>query len=299
MVKNYESRLVNLYQTQYLANIKRYAKLSAGKMNFATVYVINELTTKLNGVDTTFKKISENESSVRYTKILNYPLFQITERTNEVEFDFEVGFKNLETSLTCRVIPLEIRVNIGDLINFQGIDNEVLYEADDKTVKQDLLSADMQISELRLKTKSNSVSEVESQVTDIYTYLFEQDKFMRKEDLSKIETIILILNSKISTLELNFEKYNGFTDYFSYNRELVDCFANGFDYFSLGKMEAVEQINIDESLLLIDLLNDDLVTISESIDLIFTIEDIISLIKKISKIIKLKIKNNNMEVELL
>jgi hypothetical protein len=299
---SYNPKLIEKYQQNYLNKLRQYAKLSMSKMNFATVYIVNELSTKLEGVDTYYKKISNSESSVRYTKIINYPLFSLTERSSDVQFDFEAGFKSLDTTTTCKVLPLKIRVGIGDLVVLNGIDKELLYEAKETNVKQDNMSIDLQFSELTLKVKGNGINDVEAQVSNIIEYCFEQDLFISSEKIAKYRTLMNLVNLKWG-IDKNtyFERYNGFINddlLISYNEEFKNCFANGLEFVSYQSCLQTTQNELDFSNITIDVENDDIVTLSNYVDNIRDFEDLLKLIKLISLKIKLKM-NTNLRMEIL
>jgi len=303
-MQNYNPKLIEAYQQNYLEKIKQYAKLSNNKLNFATVYIINQLSTKLDGVDTYFKKISDTQSSIRYTKIINYPIFSVTERSADVIFDFEAGFKSLDTTVTCRVLPLNIRLGVGDLIVFNEIDKEILYEAKESNMKQDTTNRAIQISELTLKVKGDDINSMESQVTNIIEYKFEQDLFIDKELLEKYKLTVNLLNPKVETFFGAF--YNNDNPFLNdetneinkLNNEVKNVFVNGAEIIStIYCLENEQSIVPTDSTL--DIVNSDIVTINFAIDLILSPEDLIKILKLLAAQVKLKLNRNNFRMEIL
>ena len=303
-MQNYNPKLIEAYQQNYLNRLKQYAKMSSNKLNFATVYIINQLSTKLEGADTYLKKISETQSSLRYTKILNYPIFSVTERSADIVFDFEGGFKSLDSMLTCRVLPLNVRIGVGDLIVFNKIDKEVLYEAKESSMKQDLMDRSLQISELTLKVKGDDINSMESQVTNVIEYNFEQDLFIDTELLNKYKLMVNLLNPKIS--EIFVSNYNSNIAILSntdktinkLNQEVKNLFSNGAEIISTIYCIENEQ-SIVENNLTLDLKKDDIVTINFAIENAITIESLIEIVKLLSLEVKLKLNRYNYEMEIL
>ena len=303
-MQNYNPKLIEAYQQNYLNRLKQYAKMSSNKLNFATVYIINQLSTKLEGADTYLKKISETQSSLRYTKILNYPIFSVTERSADIVFDFEGGFKSLDSMLTCRVLPLNVRIGVGDLIVFNKIDKEVLYEAKESSMKQDLMDRSLQISELTLKVKGDDINSMESQVTNVIEYNFEQDLFIDIELLNKYKLMVNLLNPKIS--EIFVSNYNSNIAILSntdktinkLNQEVKNLFSNGSEIISTIYCLENEQ-SIVENNLTLDLKKDDIVTINFAIENAITVESLIEIVKLLSLEIKLKLNRYNYEMEIL
>lgn len=303
-MQSYNPKLIEAYQQNYLNSLKQYAKMSSNKLNFATVYIINQLSTKLEGADTYLKKISETQSSLRYTKILNYPIFSVTERSADIVFDFEGGFKSLDSMLTCRVLPLNVRIGVGDLIVFNKIDKEVLYEAKESSMKQDLMDRSLQISELTLKVKGDDINSMESQVTNVIEYNFEQDLFIDTELLNKYKLMVNLLNPKIS--EIFISNYNSNIAILSntdktinkLNQEVKNLFSNGSEIISTIYCLENEQ-SIVENNLTLDLKKDDIVTINFAIENAVTIESLIEIVKLLSLEVKLKLNRYNYEMEIL
>ena len=303
-MQNYNPKLIEAYQQNYWNRLKQYAKMSSNKLNFATVYIINQLSTKLEGADTYLKKISETQSSLRYTKILNYPIFSVTERSADIVFDFEGGFKSLDSMLTCRVLPLNVRIGVGDLIVFNKIDKEVLYEAKESSMKQDLMDRSLQISELTLKVKGDDINSMESQVTNVIEYNFEQDLFIDTELLNKYKLMVNLLNPKIS--EIFVSNYNSNIAILSntdktinkLNQEVKNLFSNGAEIISTIYCIENEQ-SIVENNLTLDLKKDDIVTINFAIENAITIESLIEIVKLLSLEVKLKLNRYNYEMEIL
>lgn len=303
-MQSYNPKLIEAYQQNYLNSLKQYAKMSSNKLNFATVYIINQLSTKLEGADTYLKKISETQSSLRYTKILNYPIFSVTERSADIVFDFEGGFKSLDSMLTCRVLPLNVRIGVGDLIVFNKIDKEVLYEAKESSMKQDLMDRSLQISELTLKVKGDDINSMESQVTNVIEYNFEQDLFIDIELLNKYKLMVNLLNPKIS--EIFISNYNSNIAILSntdktinkLNQEVKNLFSNGSEIISTIYCIENEQ-SIVENNLTLDLKKDDIVTINFAIENAITVESLIEIVKLLSLEIKLKLNRYNYEMEIL
>ena len=303
-MQSYNPKLIEAYQQNYLNSLKQYAKMSSNKLNFATVYIINQLSTKLEGADTYLKKISETQSSLRYTKILNYPIFSVTERSADIVFDFEGGFKSLDSMLTCRVLPLNVRIGVGDLIVFNKIDKEVLYEAKESNMKQDLMDRSLQISELTLKVKGDDINSMESQVTNVIEYNFEQDLFIDIELLNKYKLMVNLLNPKIS--EIFVSNYNSNIAILSntdktinkLNQEVKNLFSNGSEIISTIYCLENEQ-SIVENNLTLDLKKDDIVTINFAIENAITVESLIEIVKLLSLEIKLKLNRYNYEMEIL
>lgn len=303
-MQSYNPKLIEAYQQNYLNSLKQYAKMSSNKLNFATVYIINQLSTKLEGADTYLKKISETQSSLRYTKILNYPIFSVTERSADIVFDFEGGFKSLDSMLTCRVLPLNVRIGVGDLIVFNKIDKEVLYEAKESSMKQDLMDRSLQISELTLKVKGDDINSMESQVTNVIEYNFEQDLFIDTELLNKYKLMVNLLNPKIS--EIFVSNYNSNIAILSntdktinkLNQEVKNLFSNGSEIISTIYCIENEQ-SIVENNLTLDLKKDDIVTINFAIENAITVESLIEIVKLLSLEVKLKLNRYNYEMEIL
>ena len=303
-MQSYNPKLIEAYQQNYLNSLKQYAKMSSNKLNFATVYIINQLSTKLEGADTYLKKISETQSSLRYTKILNYPIFSVTERSADIVFDFEGGFKSLDSMLTCRVLPLNVRIGVGDLIVFNKIDKEVLYEAKESSMKQDLMDRSLQISELTLKVKGDDINSMESQVTNVIEYNFEQDLFIDIELLNKYKLMVNLLNPKIS--EIFVSNYNSNIAILSntdktinkLNQEVKNLFSNGSEIISTIYCLENEQ-SIVENNLTLDLKKDDIVTINFAIENAITVESLIEIVKLLSLEVKLKLNRYNYEMEIL
>lgn len=303
-MQNYNPKLIEAYQQNYLNRLKQYAKMSSNKLNFATVYIINQLSTKLDGVDTYLKKISDSQSSIRYTKILNYPIFSVTERSADIVFDFEGGFKSLDSMLTCRVLPLSIRIGVGDLIVFNEIDKEVLYEAKESNMKQDLMDRNLQISELTLKIKGDDKESMEPQVTNIIEYNFEQDLFIDSELLNKYKLMVNLLNPKVSEIfNLNYNANMAILNNTDksiniYNKAFKELFSNGSEIISTIYCNENNQAIISNTLTL-DLKRDDIVTINFAIENATTIVSIIEIIKLLSLEVQLKLNRYNYELEIL
>jgi hypothetical protein len=270
------------YKEKFMQYLFKYAKKTTGSLTMCTLYSINKTSTVGRGTESYFEKIGE-KSPLKFTRIKNYPLFNVQTRASEINFSFEDGFRNSETTTQVVSIPLSYEINVGDLIIFDIIDKEVVYEVQPQTVGESFVTTEDTFKTFQLKVIDTDMTSLELQVNDKLEYNFNTNVFEDEDVLSKLAVINNYIKNIWNThFKAGVLSQKGMFDTVpnnQYAEEFMNLIYNGNQVISLGALKSFFLPQFKDFALPItadfDLKNDTMPEILTKLGtLTFTIDDI-------------------------
>lgn len=211
--------IVNNYVSSYLTSTERYSKFQADAPNFVTYYSKDfEKSTSDISLDNTEEIIGSN-SSLRYNKLKDFPLYSVGQINPNIEWDEETGLdSSLETEAL--VLPGTIEPLPNDFVVFQyqtnDNQNSRIYQVENVEFTSHESSAYYKIT---LKNFNVNVTDIESQVSNTYRTIYanigtdkkslilEEDYYETRNNISSVQKLSNILINEFYDKNLNLFVY--------------------------------------------------------------------------------------------
>lgn len=263
------AKLINIDKTNFIdANIERYASDKISQYSryldqshiFCTYYPINKIMSRVDkGLGNTYSYHGSN-SSLRYNKVKNLPLFNVPELKPELEYDENGTDINLDIS-GVTLLPNTIKPNAGDyvLITLPGA-KEFLFIV--KSFEYNTIQSNdyYQIS-LEIKDVGTNLEKkkFDGLIVDAFETIYENigtedNCFIRTEDITKLEAIVSLI-TEIKDMYMN-----------NYWDDKLGCFTvkyyDGLNYFYdfilsmfIMKSEIFYEVDNPKTIMLVNLDN--------------------------------------------
>ncbi len=198
VMKSFKPISDSLYEDSRRLNIKHFAKNFAGRVTFITLYSMNRTTTQSE-----FGQMNHS-SARRYTKVENYPLWNVSRHELEVSYDFEnSGLSSSEVVSSGVIIDRIYNVVVGDLFEFNNYDGEAkLYEVSDVEDNFAMVE-DYNFTKINYKLVDKNKKTILANVNQELYYDFEKSLMFDNSMVNKFKLMPQVL--ELSKLE---DKYN-------------------------------------------------------------------------------------------
>lgn len=263
------AKLINIDKTNFIdANIERYASDKISQYSryldqshiFCTYYPINKIMSRVDkGLGNTYS-YHGSDSSLRYNKVKNLPLFNVPELKPELEYDENGTDINLDIS-GVTLLPNTIKPNAGDyvLITLPGA-REFLFIV--KSFEYNTIQSNdyYQIS-LEIKDIGTNLEKkkFDGLIVDTFETIYENigtedNCFIRTDDITKLEAIVSLI-TEIKDMYMN-----------NYWDDKLGCFTvkyyDGLNYFYdfilsmfIMKSEIFYEVDNPKTIMLVNLDN--------------------------------------------
>lgn len=263
------AKLINIDKTNFIdANIERYASDKISQYSryldqshiFCTYYPINKIMSRVDkGLGNTYS-YHGSDSSLRYNKVKNLPLFNVPELKPELEYDENGTDINLDIS-GVTLLPNTIKPNAGDyvLITLPGA-KEFLFIV--KSFEYNTIQSNdyYQIS-LEIKDIGTNLEKkkFDGLIVDTFETIYENigtedNCFIRTDDITKLEAIVSLI-TEIKDMYMN-----------NYWDDKLGCFTvkyyDGLNYFYdfilsmfIMKSEIFYEVDNPKTIMLVNLDN--------------------------------------------
>jgi hypothetical protein len=213
---SYNPNLSEFFLSDYKNKLRNsYKQRFQGNCLFSTFYKINERSMFDEYVESYYEIIGEN-SPIRFTAILDFPLYNIQQINPGMEWVEGEGLKSSsDIILECIVPPLSIVPTVGDFIHLDSISWSGTFMVQDQISYSDIDTPNY--SKLNLKLTRYNINEVEKQVTSIYNYVYTRDRILEGNDYVSVVNSIEKLTNLINTVKNNPFYYSKIERLFNYN----------------------------------------------------------------------------------
>ena len=181
MVYSYNPKLNNDFISEYNTKLNQeYIQNVSQNIVFCTVYRINTESMYEHSSQAILHVIGE-DSPLRFTKIYNYPLFNLESMEQDYSFSFETSHKPEEVSTSAVVIPieqLELMPTVGTFIKLDYLDKNYLFEVKDNIIETNL--ENFKYRKVVLQLSKYSAISIIPQITEEKQYVFKTNQIVDK-----------------------------------------------------------------------------------------------------------------------
>lgn len=177
IINEYDNLLTNSYKNSLGGNIV-----------FATVYKISQEKSSVGDSSEAFLEKVGERSTVKYTKINKFPLFNFQAIQPELNWDFDTGYRSGKTTTSCSIMPTNIELFNGDLIELDVLNDITIFEIEDDISESHITNK--KFKNIKLSATDYSSDDLILQMIDELTYNFEKDEFVKTNDISVLDIIV-------------------------------------------------------------------------------------------------------------
>ena len=192
---NYNPNINRMLQIDYRRKMKSlYNRVYRGNITFCTLFNINEDSVFNEQLDTYYDNLGE-KSPLRFTRIDNYPLFNMQELSLSVDWGFERGLTSDQITVEANIAPFKTQPTTGAFILLEADNNRTMLLKVTGNREESNLEGDM-AKRITMELTRYSEVTIERQVTMHSVFLFNRDKTVSVNELKILDIMENFIRSE-------------------------------------------------------------------------------------------------------